>query len=67
MISLLANIDVRDLAAAIEFYREALGLHLGRRLSDGTVAERKPFAGRARRGPRWRATSRLIPGAAWRR
>jgi catechol 2,3-dioxygenase-like lactoylglutathione lyase family enzyme len=30
MISLLANIDVPDLAAAIEFYREALGLHLGR-------------------------------------
>src|ERR1051325_1518564 len=39
MISLLANIDVPDLDAAIEFYRRALGLRLGRRLFEGTVAE----------------------------
>ena len=39
MISLLVNIDVPDLETAIEFYRDALGLHLGRRLFEGTVAE----------------------------
>jgi predicted enzyme related to lactoylglutathione lyase len=39
MISLLVNIDVPDLDAAIEFYRRALGLRLGRRLFEGTVAE----------------------------
>ncbi len=39
MISLLANIDVPDLESAIEFYRRALGLRLGRRLFEGTVAE----------------------------
>jgi uncharacterized glyoxalase superfamily protein PhnB len=39
MISLLANIDVPDLEAAIDFYRRALGLRLGRRLFEGTVAE----------------------------
>jgi predicted enzyme related to lactoylglutathione lyase len=35
---LLANIDVDDLERAIEFYRDALGLWLGRRFS-GSVAE----------------------------
>ncbi len=39
MIGLLANLDVDDLEKAIEFYRRALGLRLGRRLFDGTVAE----------------------------
>jgi catechol 2,3-dioxygenase-like lactoylglutathione lyase family enzyme len=39
MISMLVNVDVPDLAAAIDFYRQALGLRLGRRLFDGTVAE----------------------------
>jgi len=39
MISLIANIDVPDLEAAIEFYRRALGLRLGRRLFEGTAAE----------------------------
>jgi predicted enzyme related to lactoylglutathione lyase len=39
MISLLANIDVPDLETAIEFYRDGLGLRLGRRLLGGTVAE----------------------------
>ena len=37
-IELLANIDVDDLEQAIEFYRAALGLRLGRRFS-GSVAE----------------------------
>jgi predicted enzyme related to lactoylglutathione lyase len=37
-IELLANIDVDDLEQAIEFYRDALGLRLGRRFS-GSVAE----------------------------
>ena len=37
-IELLANIDVDDLEKAIEFYVNALGLRLGRRL-DGNVAE----------------------------
>ena len=35
----LANIDVDDLEKGIEFYRRALGLRLGRRLFDDTVAE----------------------------
>jgi uncharacterized glyoxalase superfamily protein PhnB len=39
MISLLTNIDVPDLEAAIDFYRRALGFRLGRRLFEGTVAE----------------------------
>ena len=39
MLSLLANIDVPDLEAAIKFYRQALGFRLGRRLFEGTVAE----------------------------
>ena len=39
MISLVANIDVPDVEAAIVFYRQALGLRLGRRLFEGTVAE----------------------------
>lgn len=33
------NIDVPDLDHAIRFYTEGLGLRLGRRLFDGTVAE----------------------------
>jgi len=36
---LLLNIDVDDIGRAIEFYRDALGLDLGRRLFDGSVAE----------------------------
>ena len=39
MISLLANIDVPDLDAAIAFYRDGIGLRPGRRLFVGTVAE----------------------------
>jgi uncharacterized glyoxalase superfamily protein PhnB len=39
MISMLVNIDVPNLAAAIEFYHHAFGLRLGRRLFEGTVAE----------------------------
>jgi predicted enzyme related to lactoylglutathione lyase len=39
MISIFANIDVPDLAAAIGFYSQGLGLRLGRRLFEGTVAE----------------------------
>jgi predicted enzyme related to lactoylglutathione lyase len=39
VIELLANIDVDDLEKAIEFYQNALGLHLARRLFDDTVAE----------------------------
>jgi uncharacterized glyoxalase superfamily protein PhnB len=39
MISMLVNVDVPDLAAAIDFYRQAFGFRLGRRLFDGTVAE----------------------------
>ncbi|MEA2625668.1 MAG: hypothetical protein QOD06_1713 [Candidatus Binatota bacterium] len=37
-IEVLANVDVDDLEKAIDFYRDALGLRLGRRLGDG-VAE----------------------------
>jgi uncharacterized glyoxalase superfamily protein PhnB len=39
MTSMLVNIDVPDLAAAIDFYRQAFGLRIGRRLFEGTVAE----------------------------
>jgi predicted enzyme related to lactoylglutathione lyase len=35
----LINIDVPDLETAIEFYQRAIGLKLGRRLFEGTVAE----------------------------
>lgn len=38
MLTLLANIDVEDLEKAIEFYGSALGLRLGRRLSE-SIAE----------------------------
>jgi predicted enzyme related to lactoylglutathione lyase len=36
---MFVNIDVPDLSTAIEFYREALGLRLARKLFEGTVAE----------------------------
>ncbi len=36
---LLINIDVDDLARGIGFYESALGLRLGRKLFDGSVAE----------------------------
>src|SRR5262245_21097192 len=36
---LLVNVDVGDLEKAIDFYRRALGLRLGRRLFGGEVAE----------------------------
>ena len=39
MMRILVNVDVDDLERAIEFYRAAFGLHLGRRLFDGSVAE----------------------------
>jgi predicted enzyme related to lactoylglutathione lyase len=35
----LVNIDVDDIERAIEFYRAAFDLRLGRRLFDGSVAE----------------------------
>jgi predicted enzyme related to lactoylglutathione lyase len=35
----VVNIDVDDLEKAIAFYSTGLGLHLGRRLFDGSVAE----------------------------
>lgn len=35
----LINIDVDDLASGIDFYTRGLGLRLGRRLFDDTVAE----------------------------
>lgn len=38
-IEISVNIDVPDLEAAIGFYRLALGLHVGRRLFEGSVAE----------------------------
>jgi predicted enzyme related to lactoylglutathione lyase len=38
-VNLLINIDVDDLEKGIGFYQNALGLRLGRRLFDGTVAE----------------------------
>jgi len=36
---LLVNIDVDNIERAIEFYRGAFGLRLGRRLFDGSVVE----------------------------
>jgi catechol 2,3-dioxygenase-like lactoylglutathione lyase family enzyme len=36
-VEISVNIDVPDLEAAIEFYRSAFGLHLGRRLFEGSV------------------------------
>ena len=36
---LLVNVDVDDIERGIEFYRAAFGLHLGRRLFGGSVAE----------------------------
>ena len=39
MVSMFVNIDVPDLSTAIEFYCEALGLRLARKLFEGTVAE----------------------------
>jgi len=36
---LLLNLDVPDLAAAVAFYQQALGLRVGRRLFDGSVVE----------------------------
>ena len=36
---ILVNIDVDDLDKAVAFYERALGLRLGRRLFDGSVAE----------------------------
>jgi predicted enzyme related to lactoylglutathione lyase len=36
---ILVNIDVDDLERAIAFYRDGVGLRLGRLLFDGTVAE----------------------------
>ena len=39
MISLVANVEVPDVEAGIEFHRQALGLRFGRRLFEGTVAE----------------------------
>jgi predicted enzyme related to lactoylglutathione lyase len=39
MMQLLVNVDVDDIDRAIEFYRAAFGLHLGRRLFGGSVAE----------------------------
>jgi len=38
-ISLIANVDVPELETAIDFYRDALGLRLRRRLFEGTVAD----------------------------
>jgi len=39
MMQLLVNVDVDDIERGIEFYRAAFGLHAGRRLFDGSVAE----------------------------
>jgi predicted enzyme related to lactoylglutathione lyase len=38
-LQIVVNIDVDDLEEAIEFYTSALGLRLGRRLFEGSVAE----------------------------
>ena len=38
-VHILVNVDVDDLERAIGFYTTALGLRLGRRLFDGSVAE----------------------------
>lgn len=34
---LLVNVDVDDLECAVDFYRRAFGLHVGRRLGPGAV------------------------------
>ena len=36
---MVVNVDVDDLERAVEFYTAGLGLHLGRRLFEGSVAE----------------------------
>jgi predicted enzyme related to lactoylglutathione lyase len=38
-LQIVVNIDVDDLETAIDFYTTALGLRLGRRLFEGSVAE----------------------------
>jgi predicted enzyme related to lactoylglutathione lyase len=38
-LKIVINVDVDDLERAIEFYTAALGLRLGRRLFEGSVAE----------------------------
>jgi len=38
-VELLINIDVDDLEAAVAFYRQGVGLRVGRRLFAGTVVE----------------------------
>jgi predicted enzyme related to lactoylglutathione lyase len=38
-VQILVNIDVDDIERAIEFYRKVVGLRLGRRLFEGSVAE----------------------------
>ena len=38
-LQIMVNVDVDDLEKAIEFYTTALGLRLGRRLFEGSVAE----------------------------
>ena len=38
-LQIVVNVDVDDLEKAIEFYTTALGLRLGRRLFEGSVAE----------------------------
>jgi len=38
-VDVLINIDVDNLDAAVEFYRRGVGLHIGRRLFNGTVIE----------------------------
>ena len=39
LMAMLVNIDVEDLDTAIQFYQNAIGLKLQRRLFDSTVAE----------------------------
>lgn len=39
IVQIVVNIDVDDLEKAIEFYTNALGLRLGRRMFEGSVAE----------------------------
>ena len=39
IMQLLVNVDVDDIEPAIEFYQSAIGLRLGRRLFEGSVAE----------------------------
>jgi uncharacterized glyoxalase superfamily protein PhnB len=38
-VDVLINVDVDDLDAAVAFYRRGVGLHIGRRLFNGTVTE----------------------------